>query len=425
MPVTIDPLAPAEAVKYWKGKAPVSAKEFQAMDGAARSRAFAVSGLAKADQIGAVQAAIGKAIEDGETLADFKARIGDVLKDRGWTGQKAWRVENIFRTNIQSAYMAGRFEQMRRVAQARPYWRYSAVMDRRTRPAHRALHGMVYPHGHPFWDQFYPPNGFMCRCTVTTLSARQVKARGLTVQKEIPDRIRVVDPATGMESFVTPLPDKGWSTNVGKDWLAGLTPSELEGVRDVPFPTLCRSGDFSDSVCKPPIAAIDQKQIHVVKDSDLLPKKGLATEEYVRAFLKEFGIADLNGNRVVNVHGYPVTVSKWLFTEKTTGAWKTSWTDKRPYMRLLARTILDPYEVWWRPVDHPETGKMYFTLRMIRLFRMPSSKNICGFSSFSLFGRNWTGATAFAPRGDRNQRVIYEQAEKERAGILIYRESPK
>jgi hypothetical protein len=56
---------------------------------------------------------------------------------------------------------------------------------------------------------------------------------------------------------------------------------------------------------------------------------------------------------------------------------------------------------------------------------MPSSKNICGFSSFSLFGRNWTGATAFAPRGDRNQRVIYEQAEKERAGILIYRESPK
>jgi len=425
MPVTVEPLVSAEAVQYWKSKAPVSAKELQAMDAAARSRAFAVSGLARMDQIGAVQAAIGKAIEDGETLRDFKARIGDVIKDQGWTGQKAWRVENIFRTNIQSAYMTGRYQQMQRAAKARPYWRYSAVMDRRTRPGHRALHGMVYPHDHPFWDQFYPPNGFMCRCTVTTFSARQVKARGLTVQTEIPDRIKVTDPATGMETFITPMPDKGWSTNVGQDWLAGLSPAEMEGMRDMPVPTLCRRGNFADDPCKPPISAIDPKHIHVVKERDLLPKKGLATEDYVRAFLGEFGITGINGSKVVNVHGFPVTVSKWLFTEKTSGEWKTTWTDKRPYMRLLARAIQDPYEVWWRPMDHDTTGKMYFTLRMIRLFRMPSTKEVCGFSSFSLFGRNWTGATAFAPRANRSQKVIYEQAEKERAGILIYRESLK
>ncbi|MGE4195324.1 MAG: phage minor head protein [Pseudodesulfovibrio sp.] len=425
MPVTVEPLAPAEAIQFWKGKAPVSAKEFEAMDAAARTRAFAVSGLAKMDQVGSVHAAITKALDDGETLRDFKGRIGSIIEQQGWTGKKAWRVENIFRSNIQSAYMAGRHQQMKRVAKSRPYWQLVAVRDRRTRQTHLAVDGLVYPHDHPFWQTWYPPNGFACRCVVITLSERQVKARGLTVQTEIPDMIRVVDPETGMESFVTPIPDKGWATNVGEDWLAGLAPSEMSGMKDRDFPTLCRRGDFADDPCKLPISAIDPKHVHVVKDSDLLPKTGLATEEYVRAFLQEFGIGNLNGSRVVNVHGFPMTVSKWLFTEKATGEWKKTWTDKRPYMRLLARAILDPYEVWWRPMDHEATGRMYFTLRMIRLFRMPSTKEVCGFSSFSLFGRNWTGATAFAPRANRSQKTIYEQAEKERAGILIYRESLK
>jgi len=422
MTFSIDPLAPAEAIKYWKGKAPVSADDIKTMNAAAKSRAFSVSGLSSMDQVSAVHAAIGKALENGETLASFKGRIGDILEKQGWTGKRAWRVENIFRTNVQSAYMAGRFQQMKCVTKSRPYWKLVAVQDRRTRQTHLAVNGMVFRHDHPFWQTWYPPNGFACRCVVVSLSERQVKRRGLKVQTEMPDRIRVVDPETGMESFVTPVPDKGWSTNVGEDWLSGLTADHAGAMNDVEFPTLCRGGEFADTMCKLPVSEIDSKHVHVVKDSDLLPKKGLATEEYVQAFLNEFGIKDINGSKVVNVHGFPVTISKWLFTEKTTGEWKRTWSDKRPYMRLLARTILNPYEVWWRPVDHPKTGKMYFTLRMIRLFRMPSTKEVCGFGSFSLFGRNWTGATAFAPRGDRSQKAIYKQAEKERAGILIYRE---
>jgi len=425
MPVTVEPLAPAEAIKFWKGKAPVSARDFEAMDAAARARAFAVSGLAKMDQVGSVHTAISKALEDGETLRDFKGRFGSIIEQQGWTGKKAWRIENIFRTNVQSAYMAGRYRQMKRVSKSRPYWQLVAVRDRRTRQTHLAVDGLVFPHDHPFWQTWYPPNGFACRCVVITLSERQVKARGLKVQTEIPDMIRVVDPETGMESFVTPIPDKGWATNVGEDWMAGLAPSELDGMKDRALPVLCRHGNFADDPCKPPISAIDRKHIHVVKNADLLPKQGLAAEDYVRAFLGEFGIDHINGSKVINVHGFPVTISKALFTEKTTGAWKKTWTDKRPYMRLLARTIREPYEVWWRPMDHKATGRMYFTLRMIRLFRMPSSKEVCGFSSFSLFGRNWTGATAFAPRANRSQKAIYAQAEKERAGILIYRESLK
>ena len=47
-----------------------------------------------------------------------------------------------------------------------PNLRYSAVNDRRTRPQHRAWHGIVRPLSDDFWNTHYPPNGWRCRCTV-------------------------------------------------------------------------------------------------------------------------------------------------------------------------------------------------------------------------------------------------------------------
>ena len=42
--------------------------------------------------------------------------------------------------------------------------RYVAVLDARTRPEHRAWHGLILPIDHPLWDTHYPPNGWGCRC---------------------------------------------------------------------------------------------------------------------------------------------------------------------------------------------------------------------------------------------------------------------
>ena len=89
------------------------------------------------------------------------------------------------------------------------------------------MHGLVYPHDHEFWDQYYPPNGFGCRCTVQTLSQREVDKREEDVRTEMPGQVMVTDRATGMETFVTPMPDSGWGNNIGKDWLAGLEPKEI------------------------------------------------------------------------------------------------------------------------------------------------------------------------------------------------------
>lgn len=43
---------------------------------------------------------------------------------------------------------------------------YRTAYDNRVRPEHKVLHGITLPASDPFWDEFFPPNGWRCRCTV-------------------------------------------------------------------------------------------------------------------------------------------------------------------------------------------------------------------------------------------------------------------
>lgn len=45
------------------------------------------------------------------------------------------------------------------------YWlEYRTAGDERVRASHDALRGVCLPKTDPFWDSFYPPNGWRCRC---------------------------------------------------------------------------------------------------------------------------------------------------------------------------------------------------------------------------------------------------------------------
>ena len=44
---------------------------------------------------------------------------------------------------------------------------YRTVGDERVRPEHAALNGVTLPMSDPFWAEYYPPNGWNCRCSVT------------------------------------------------------------------------------------------------------------------------------------------------------------------------------------------------------------------------------------------------------------------
>ena len=43
---------------------------------------------------------------------------------------------------------------------------YRTVGDDRVRASHRKLDGVTLPPSSPFWDEYFPPNGWRCRCTV-------------------------------------------------------------------------------------------------------------------------------------------------------------------------------------------------------------------------------------------------------------------
>lgn len=417
--IVFGPVRPAEAIRFLQDKVAVTREEFDRLSDAAKARAFTVSGLARVDMVEAVRRSMLDAMGQGIPLKEWKANVGQALEAAGYTGDRALRLETIFRTNVQSAYMAGRYAEMTAMADTFPYWQYSAVNDGRTRPAHRALSGKVYPAGHPFWDTWFPPNGFNCRCSVRALTRSQVEDRGLTVETEIPEEI---DTASGP---VRMTPDQGFATNVGKDWLDSLTPSPLaEEIRPLVSRAICRGGlAFADDPCRPPLAGIDPRHVLAVDAVDILPA-GLAPEQYVKAFLSEFGIADIEGTKVITLPGVelPMVIGKGFFIDKRTREWKVAKYGREPFVRLLARTLLNPYEIWQTPAE--VAGKPMDVLRLIRLFATPEKK-IGGLVVFNLVrGRQWQAATAFTPKVTTEGTAhMLEYLEKQRGGTLVFREA--
>jgi SPP1 gp7 family putative phage head morphogenesis protein len=79
-----------------------------------------------------------------------------------------------------------------------PFLEYQTAGDDRVRPTHAALDGIIRKVDDGFWDTYYPPNGWRCRCT--------------TIQHE--DVVQV----TSLKDFKAPddVPDV-FKMNVGKD----------------------------------------------------------------------------------------------------------------------------------------------------------------------------------------------------------------
>ncbi|NCU36119.1 phage head morphogenesis protein, partial [Candidatus Falkowbacteria bacterium] len=56
------------------------------------------------------------------------------------------------------------------------YWlQYRTAQDERVREDHAALAGTTLPKDDPFWDSYYPPNGWRCRCVAVEVLARDNK----------------------------------------------------------------------------------------------------------------------------------------------------------------------------------------------------------------------------------------------------------
>ncbi|CDP54060.1 Phage (Mu-like) virion morphogenesis protein [Devosia sp. DBB001] len=154
-----------------------------------------------------IQAVI-DAMDGGQSFADFQRNYDEIIKRYGWTapGDPGWHAQLIFRVNTSNAQNAGRWEQSQRLKRSRPYLRYVTVGDHRVRPHHREWHGVILPIDHPFWTTHYPPNGFLCRCHVQSVSDRDLERYGWQLTDHADARLAIP-------------PDDGWEGNVG---MAGM-----------------------------------------------------------------------------------------------------------------------------------------------------------------------------------------------------------
>lgn len=64
-----------------------------------------------------------------------------------------------------SALMAARWKKFEQDGD-RYNLQYRTMYDKRVRRTHRMLHNVTLPIASPFWDKYFPPNGWNCRCTV-------------------------------------------------------------------------------------------------------------------------------------------------------------------------------------------------------------------------------------------------------------------
>lgn len=173
-----------EALDWFRERVPMTETQFTRLTDRQRERAFTVAGVTQLNLVKAVWKAVDAAIEKGETLDDFKARVGDRLQ-RAWGAGEAnpiARLETVFRNNVQSAYNAGRVRQLRDpdVLRTLPFWRFIAILDSRTSTTCRPLANVVLPANAPWFRTRIPPLHHRCRSTIIGISNRAAQRVGIT-----------------------------------------------------------------------------------------------------------------------------------------------------------------------------------------------------------------------------------------------------
>ena len=100
--------------------------------------------------------------EQGQTK-DFDRFYRDITAIKEDYNKHWLKAEYIFAQT--SAEMAAKWKEFEEDGD-RYNLQYRTAHDNRVRPEHRVLHGITLPPSDPFWDEFFPPNGWRCRCTV-------------------------------------------------------------------------------------------------------------------------------------------------------------------------------------------------------------------------------------------------------------------
>lgn len=167
----IEELPFEEALEYMKKRLPISAEEYYKLSDKARFRAFTVARLTDGDSLKKAKTLLENSIAEGGTLTEFlKKTDTELLGELGLAGKGGgWYWENVYRTNVQTAYNTGRaigFENVKPLA-----LELVGIGDSRQTELCRSLTQppVRRPYGDEFWERYWPPLHFSCRTTVRAI----------------------------------------------------------------------------------------------------------------------------------------------------------------------------------------------------------------------------------------------------------------
>ena len=378
-------LSPEEAIRYFRRKEVLPSKRWSDYLGAEHDRAFVVAGGMKMQLLEGLRGAVDKALADGESLADFRKRFDEVVAKTGWDhkGKRGWRSALIYRQNLQSAYAAGRYEQMtdEETLEERPYWLYRHGGSADPRPDHVQWDGLVLAASDPWWQTHYPPNGYGCSCSAFALDEEAVERRKLKIADKAP-KSELVDhrrrnPKTGrMETIRAPEGvHPGFAAAPGESWKRRFTPS-------------LNPADWDPDEWRPPAVTPAPRQAPgpmpepatIADDVRILPEGD--AEGAVAAFMRRFG-RELDDPDYIHkdLLGERIPVSQYMFrhpplAESGERKWKLvdgPYKSREKWLEYLAEAIKDPDEirVHMEPVrSEIKRGKQKYVTRRYYLRRV-------------------------------------------------------
>ncbi|MEM1077448.1 MAG: phage minor head protein [Pseudomonadota bacterium] len=193
--------------------------------------AFTVAKAMQADILQDIRDAVQEAIDTGQTFESFQKELRPKLAEKGWWGKRQMidpadgearevqlgsprRLRTIYRANLRSANMAGKWDRVQRTKRTFPYLEYRTGPSERHRPHHKAKEGWVLHVDDPFWKTWWFPNGWGCKCWALQLTQEQAEARGITQNPYIPTRT-FENARTGELKQVPQGIDPGWESNPG------------------------------------------------------------------------------------------------------------------------------------------------------------------------------------------------------------------
>jgi hypothetical protein len=233
---------PAEAKKFLQKKVKVETNEWDELKWGEHAHAFTVAHSIKAGVVDEIHGLLNKALAEGQSFEDFKKGMLAMMEKTGWYGREDktkddksyinWRIRVIYDTNMRTAHAAARYRKQLQSADSRPIWVYkSKLAGKNRRQEHIALHNKAFRYDDPFWNVYYPPNGWECKCFVDTRSEAGA------------DRDKI--PVLSSDSAGNPpavdgvdwgkMSDDTWKYNVGREALAPNF-SKYEALKKIALP---------------------------------------------------------------------------------------------------------------------------------------------------------------------------------------------